>query len=88
MRKLLRKLIYLRWLITIVKKKLEISTLLDFSELRNIVQVLKIHKNFIISKPDKENECVLTNKSDYLEKMDVFICDSSKFYKLLGSAKV
>ena len=70
------------------KKKLEISTLLDFSELRNIVQVLKNHKNFIISKPDKENECVLTNKSNYLEKMDVFICDSSKFNKLFGSAKV
>ena len=40
------------------KSKPEISSLLDFSEIRNIVKELKNHNNLIISKPDKEIGCV------------------------------
>ena len=51
-----------------------------------IVKEFKNENSLIISKMDKGNGCVLMNKSDYLGKMNVIICHSTKF-KLLGSAK-
>ena len=68
------------------KSKPDTSSLLDSSEIRNIVKELKNDNSLIISKPDKRNCCVLMNKSDYLDKMNDIISDSSKF-KLLGPAK-
>ena len=50
------------------KSKPEKSSLLYFSEIRKIVRELKYDNNLIISKPDQGYECVLMNKSDYLEK--------------------
>ena len=68
------------------KTKLEKSSLLDFSEKRKIIRELKKDNNLIVTKPEKGNGCVLMNKSEYLEKINDIISDSTKF-KLLGKAK-
>ena len=67
------------------KSKPEKSSLLDFSEIRKVIEELKNVNNLIITKPDKGNDCVLMNKSDYLGKMNDIISDSTKF-NYLGKA--
>ena len=60
------------------KSKPEKSSLLNLSEIRKVVQDLKNDSSLIISKPDKGNGCVIMNRSDYLEKMNVIVGDSTK----------
>ena len=68
------------------KTKLEKSSLLDFSEKRKIIRELKKDNNLIVTKPEKGNGCVLMNKSEYLEKINDIISNSTKF-KFLGEVK-
>ena len=55
------------------KSKPEKSSLLDFYEIRKINRELKNDSNIIITKPDKENGCVIINESDYLEKSMILL---------------
>ena len=55
------------------KSKPEKSSLLDFYEIRKIIRELKNDSNIIITKPDKENGCVISKKSDYLEKSMILL---------------
>ena len=64
------------------KLKPEQNNLLNIAEIKKSITNLKMEKSLIITKPDKGSGCVIMDKKDYLEKMQVIINDTSKFKPL------
>ena len=65
----------------------EKSQFINIKEIVNTVNTIKKNDKIVIAKPDKGSGVVLLDKTEYLDKMNKILDDSTKFVKLGQTSK-